>query len=63
MPFFPDAYIMADGGWRSDKVLKSVYRHAMNDRKKEMSDSMYRSDVSVFGAFRCHFLSVPSTRE
>lgn len=34
----PDAYIMADGGWRSDKVLKSVYRHAMNDRKKEMSD-------------------------
>lgn len=34
----PDAYIMADGGWRSDKVLKSVYRHAMDDRKKEMSD-------------------------
>lgn len=34
----PDAYIMADGGWRSDKVLKSVYRHAMNDRKKEMSN-------------------------
>ena len=32
------AYIMADGGWRSDKVLKSVYRHAMDDRKKEMSD-------------------------
>lgn len=34
----PDAYIMADGGWRSDKVLKSVYRHAMDDRKKEMSN-------------------------
>lgn len=34
----PDAYIMADGGWSSDKVLKSVYRHAMNDRKKEMSE-------------------------
>ena len=34
----PDAYIMADGGWSSDKVLKSVYRHAMSDRKKEMSD-------------------------
>ncbi len=33
----PDAYIMADGGWSSDKVLKAVYRHAMNDRKKEMS--------------------------
>ena len=34
----PDAYIMADGGWSSDKVLKSVYRHTMSDRKKEMSD-------------------------
>lgn len=34
----PDAYIMADGGWRSDNVLKSIYRHAMSDRKKEMSD-------------------------
>lgn len=34
----PDAYIMADGGWRSDKVLKSVYRHAMDDRKQEMSN-------------------------
>lgn len=34
----PDAYIMADGGWHSDKVLKSVYRHAMNNRKKEMSN-------------------------
>lgn len=34
----PDAYIMADGGWSSDKVLKSVYRHAMSDRRKEMSD-------------------------
>ncbi|MBD5501829.1 MAG: site-specific integrase [Lachnospiraceae bacterium] len=33
----PDAYIMADGGWSSDKVLKSVYRHAMSDRRKEMS--------------------------
>ncbi len=36
----PDAYIMEDGGWRSDKVLKSVYRHAMNDRKKEMSSKV-----------------------
>ena len=36
----PDAYIMADGGWSSDKVLKSVYRHAMNDRRKEMSDKI-----------------------
>ena len=33
----PDAYIMADGGWSSDGVLKNVYRHAMNDRRKEMT--------------------------
>lgn len=33
----PDAYIMQRGGWGSDTVLKSVYRHAMNDRQKDMS--------------------------
>lgn len=33
----PDAYIMQRGGWSSDAVLKSVYRHAMNDRQKEMN--------------------------
>ena len=33
----PDAYIMQRGGWGSDAVLKSVYRHAMNDRQKEMN--------------------------
>lgn len=34
----PDAYIMADGGWKTDKVLKSIYRHAMDSKRKEMSD-------------------------
>lgn len=34
----PDAYIMEDGGWSSDYVMKNVYRHAMSDRKKEMTD-------------------------
>lgn len=33
----PDAYIMQRGGWGSDSVLKAVYRHAMNDRQKEMN--------------------------
>ena len=36
----PDAYIMEDGGWCSDRVLKAVYRHTMSDRKKEMSDKI-----------------------
>lgn len=44
----PDAYIMADGGWCSDKVLKAVYRHAMDDRKKEMSDKANSHFESLF---------------
>lgn len=31
----PDAYIMQRGGWSSDRVLKSVYRHAMADHQDE----------------------------
>ncbi len=44
----PDAYIMADGGWCSDKVLKAVYRHALSDRKKEMSDKANSHFESLF---------------
>jgi integrase len=32
----PDSYIMASGGWKTDHVMKSVYRHAMSDRTVEM---------------------------
>ena len=32
----PDAYIMQRGGWGNDGVLKSVYRHAMEDREAKM---------------------------
>jgi hypothetical protein len=28
---------MQRGGWQTDGVLKTVYRHALNDREKEMS--------------------------
>lgn len=34
----PDQYIIARGGWSSDRVLKSVYRHVMDDRQREMND-------------------------
>lgn len=34
----PDAYIMQRGGWETDSTLKSIYRHTMNDRQKEMSE-------------------------
>jgi len=32
----PDAYIMAAGGWKSDNVLKGIYRHAQKDKQVEM---------------------------
>jgi integrase len=32
----PDAYIMASGGWKTDHVLKAVYRHALSDRTADM---------------------------
>lgn len=32
----PDAYIMRSGGWKTDNVLKNVYRHALSDKQKEM---------------------------
>lgn len=32
----PDVYIMAAGGWKTDNVLKTVYRHAMSDKNNEM---------------------------
>lgn len=33
----PDAYIMQRGGWGSDAVLKTVYRHALEDKEIEMN--------------------------
>ena len=34
----PDGYIMQRGGWKSDTVLKQVYRHALDDQTKVMND-------------------------
>jgi hypothetical protein len=28
---------MWEGGWKTDAVPKSIYRHAMSDRQKEMA--------------------------
>lgn len=32
----PDVYIMKNGGWRTDYVMKSVYRNALRDKTDEM---------------------------
>lgn len=34
----PDSYIMQRGGWGNDGVLKSVYRHVLEEKEKEMND-------------------------
>lgn len=36
----PDEYIMERGGWKSDAVLKDIYRNALSDKSKEFSDRM-----------------------
>ena len=34
----PDQYIMEVGGWKSDTVLKAVYRNTLDDKRKEFED-------------------------
>jgi len=36
----PDQYIMARGGWGNDAVLKSVYRHVMNDKTAQNNEAI-----------------------
>lgn len=36
----PDAYIMANGGWVTDNVMKRVYREALRDKRKEENDKI-----------------------
>lgn len=39
-----DAAIMAAGGWKTDGVMKKVYRHSMNDREEQerVANSMFK---------------------
>jgi integrase len=41
----PDQYIMDRGGWRTDNVMKNVYRDALDD----VSVRMNRKVVNYFG--------------
>lgn len=36
----PDAYIMANGGWKTDSVMKRVYREALPDKQKEQNEKI-----------------------
>lgn len=33
----PDVYIMQRGGWTTDNVMKTVYRHTLEDKESEMN--------------------------
>ena len=36
----PDQYIMRDGGWKTDAVLKAIYRRTMQDKEEEFAEKM-----------------------
>lgn len=36
----PDQYIMADGGWKTDAVLKQIYRRTMADKQSEFTNKI-----------------------
>lgn len=38
----PDQYIMARGGWKTDHTLKTVYRHQMDEKRKEVEEDICR---------------------
>jgi len=42
----PDVYIMKAGGWKTDYVLKKVYRDALRDKNKEMQ---FKAMDGLFG--------------
>ena len=36
----PDQYIMERGGWKTDRVLKTVYRNVISDEQKKFTDQI-----------------------
>lgn len=45
-----DAAIMQAGGWKTDNIMKNVYRHSMNDKEEQerVARSMFNNDSSFF---------------
>lgn len=44
----PDAYIMKNGGWESDEIMKSVYRRTKSDAEKEMDQKIIEKFNRIF---------------
>lgn len=57
----PDAYIQFDGGWKTDTVLKRVYRRAMDDKRKEFSKVANEHFLEVISHADAH--NTPETPE
>lgn len=49
----PDSYIMQRGGWGNDGTLKSVYRHVLEDKTKQM-DHMANNYFSELYNTKCN---------
>lgn len=45
----PDEYIMLNGGWKSDTVLKKVYRHAQKDRVEALGEPVREHYKKLMG--------------
>jgi integrase len=45
----PDHYIMERGGWKSDYTLKTVYRHTMDEKRKEVERGINEYFTNRFG--------------
>ena len=50
----PDAYIMQRGGWGNDGTLKNVYRHALKDKEREMSDKANKHFEKLLCNTKCN---------
>lgn len=44
----PDADIMKLGGWKTDNVMKNVYRHSMLDEEQKKRETMSKISDSIF---------------
>ena len=45
----PDKYILERGGWKTDKVMKKVYRHTFTDERKEADnrvDTFFEAQIA-----------------
>lgn len=43
-----DAYIQKQGGWKTDVVLKSVYRHVLSDEEQRIAELINQSKMNDF---------------